>query len=114
MILDAWATLPDHPKVLERMKSGEIKDEKDKLVHIRSLTMALMTNFLKGILVLPSHMRIMAIQHFMELCEQPMYMEVSKRFEDEAFKAHGVSVAQVMMFKIISTNYEKPEYVRET
>ncbi len=103
MLLDTWAGLPTNPKIIEK----GYHDSPEKL---RAMTHQLMTNFLKGVLLLPSNMQIMALQHMMELCDTPEMKEAGKPFSDESFKSESASIPQLILFNVISTNAEKPEY----
>lgn len=104
MVLDAWRGLPTHEEV--------VKANRTDPASLRGLTKTLMTNFLKGVLLLPSNMQFMAIQHMMELCESPDIIEAGSLFRGPGFDIKDVAVPKIILFKVITENADKPEFKR--
>ena len=105
MVLDAWKGLPTHPQVVE-------KGYDKKPDALRGMTKQLMTNFLKGVLLLPSNMRMMALHHLIELCETPEIISAGAPFEDDSFRVKDSSIPATILFKVITDNADKPEFAK--
>lgn len=105
MVLDAWRTLPTNPQVVAKGL------DKDPSI-LRGMTKTLMTNFLKGVLLLPSNMRMMALHHMIELCDTPEIKAAGAPFMGNGFEVKDSAVPQVILFKVITENADKEDYKR--
>lgn len=98
----AWRGLASNKTIVE---SGHHKDPNK----MRGYTISLMDRFLQGVMLLPSNMRMMAIQHMYELSGQPENMADWKTFSDGKEPVNALFAG---VLNVLTKNQDNPDYKR--
>lgn len=106
MFLEAWSNLPKHPVIVAQLQT--CKTDAEKVEKLHAFSQGMIERFLQGVMLLPSNMQMMCIQHFKELSSLPEFAEASRHYETAGKSQTNVPMGSLL--QVLSAKSEVPEY----
>lgn len=105
MFLEAWSNLPKHPAIVKQLDPNNQAASIEKL---HAFSQGMIERFLQGVMLLPSNMQMMCIQHFKELSSLPEYADASRQYSLPGKQATNVPMGSLL--QVLSAKSDVPEY----